>query len=133
MTGPGAGKIRINVSVFLEGKQVPCEVYIHLKGYSRALVTHLDVEGFSVSAGKKMIPSLLIGRPDGIIIILSEPVIVEERRIRKISIKGLKILNTGERSGAYLGIKDGGFFLGLKRELIGKLEEIAKKVAREQV
>ncbi|MCR8488896.1 MAG: hypothetical protein NDP23_05035 [Crenarchaeota archaeon] len=126
MTGPGAGKIRMDAMVFLENDQVACNVYVHLKGYSRAKVTHLDVEGFNISAKRKLVPSVIVGGPNGIIIIPSEPIIVEGRHIRKIKIIGLKILNAGEKSGAYLGIKDGGFFVGLKRELMEKLEEIAK-------
>ncbi|MEM4488449.1 MAG: hypothetical protein QXK88_06610 [Desulfurococcaceae archaeon] len=126
MTGPSAGKIRIDAMVFLENNQVTCDVYVHLKGYSRAKVTHLDVEGFNISAKRRLVPSVIVGGPNGITIIPSEPIIVEGRHIRKIKIIGLKILNAGEKSGAYLGIKDGGFFVGLKKELIEKLEEIAK-------
>ncbi|MCR8433822.1 MAG: hypothetical protein NDP24_06305 [Crenarchaeota archaeon] len=126
MTGPGAGKIRMDAMVFLENDQVACNVYVHLKGYSRAKVTHLDVEGFNISAKRRLVPSVIVGGPNGITIIPSEPIIVEGRHIRKIKIIGLKILNAGEKSGAYLGIKDGGFFVGLKRELMEKLEEIAK-------
>ena len=48
MTGPGPGKIPLSCSVelVLDGKKiaVEAEVYIHVKGWSRALVTHIDVE-----------------------------------------------------------------------------------------
>jgi hypothetical protein len=49
MTGPGEGKIKIdsNVGIQTIGKPIPinnAEVYIHVKGYLNARVTHLDVE-----------------------------------------------------------------------------------------
>lgn len=131
MTGPAVGKVRIDVEVLLEDRPIKCDVYIHIKGYSRALVTHLDVEGFDVSAGKKRIPAIVVGRRGGITVILSEPIVVEGREIRKIRIRGLKLLGVGKKGGAYLGIKEGGFFIGVKRELIRKLEELAREKAPE--
>lgn len=127
MTGPGVGKVVIDVEVLFSGKPIKCDVYIHVKGYSRALVTHLDIEGFYVYADRKHIPAVIIGRRDGILIILSKPIVVDSMKVKRIEIKGLKILGVGKRSGAYLGVKDGGVFLGVKRDIIKKLEEIARE------
>ncbi len=127
MTGPSVGKVSIDVEVFFEDKPIKCDVYIHVKGYSRALVTHLDIEGFDVYADKKYIPAVVVGKLDGVSIILSEPITVGSMKVKKIRIKGLRILSAGDRSGAYLGIKEGGVFLGMRKELIKKLEEIAKE------
>jgi len=49
MTGPAAGKFPLKARVFfLSGdkrkKVEDAMVYIHLKGYARARVTHLDIE-----------------------------------------------------------------------------------------
>jgi len=127
MAGPSVGKISIDVEVFFEDKPIKCNVYIHVKGYSRALVTHLDIEGFDVYADKKYIPAVVVGKLDEVSIVLSNPITVSSMKVKKIRIKGLRILSAGDRSGAYLRIKEGGVSLGMRRELIKKLEEIARK------
>jgi len=76
MTGPGEGKILL--------KNV--KVYIHLKGYSRAAITHIDIE---------------------------HPLINE-------------IIKPGETS--YVGSKEGGVFIGLKKEMLARAERIAKEL-----
>lgn len=75
MSGPGEGKIFV-------GK---ADVYIHLKGKSRATVTHIDVE------------------------------------LDKLN----EIIKPGENT--YIGSKDGGVFIGLKKEMIMRAEKIAGK------
>jgi hypothetical protein len=74
MSGSGNGKI------FL-GK---AEVYIHLKGKSRATVTHVDIE------------------------------LDELNKIIK------------PRESTYIGSKDGGLFIGLKKNMIVRAEKIVK-------
>ncbi|MEK6909330.1 MAG: hypothetical protein AABX23_04735 [Nanoarchaeota archaeon] len=75
MSGPGDGKL------FL-GK---ADVYIHLKGKSRATVTHVDIE-------------------------------LDELN---------KIIKPGENT--YIGSKDGGVFIGLKKEMIVRAEKMVEK------
>lgn len=75
MTGPGEGKIKI-------GK---ADVYIHLKGKSRANITHIDIE------------------------------------LNELN----DIIKPGENS--YVGAKEGGVFIGLKKEMIQRAEKKAKK------
>jgi hypothetical protein len=75
MSGPGEGKIKL-------GK---ADVYLHIKGKSRATVTHIDIE----------LPELN------------------------------KVIKPGENS--YVGGKEGGVFLGLKKEMIKRAEDFAKK------
>jgi hypothetical protein len=75
MTGAASGKIKI-------GK---ADVYIHVKGKSRARITHMDVELSSLN----------------------------------------KIIKPGESS--YVGAKEGGVFIGLKKEMIKRAEKIAKE------
>ena len=74
MSGPGEGKIKL-------GK---ADVYLHLKGKSRAQVTHIDIELDALN----------------------------------------KIIKPGENT--YVGGKEGGVFLGLKKEMIIRAEKIAK-------
>ena len=75
MSGPGEGKIKL-------GK---ADVYLHLKGKSRAQVTHIDIELDALN----------------------------------------KIIKPGENT--YVGGKEGGVFLGLKKEMITRAENEAKK------
>ncbi len=75
MSGPGEGKIKL-------GK---ADVYLHLKGKSRAQVTHIDIELDALN----------------------------------------KIIKPGENT--YVGGKEGGVFLGLKKEMIIRAEKLAKE------
>jgi hypothetical protein len=75
MSGPGDGKIHL-------GK---ADVYIHLKGKSRATVTHIDIE-------------------------------LDELN---------EIIKPGENT--YIGSKEGGIFIGLKKEMIVRAEKMVKK------
>ena len=75
MSGSGEGKIHL-------GK---ADVYVHLKGKSRATVTHVDVE-------------------------------LDELN---------KIIHPGENT--YVGAKEGGVFIGLKKEMIIRAEKLVKK------
>ena len=86
MSGPGDGKIHL-------GK---ADVYIHLKGRSRARITHIDIE----------LPELN------------------------------EILKPGENS--FVGAKEGGVFIRLKKEMIQRIEEgnslspqLSKKINKE--
>ena len=74
MTGAGEGKIKL-------GK---ADVYVHLKGKSRASVTHIDIE------------------------------------LDKLN----EILKPGESS--YVGAKEGGVFIGLKKEMIKRAEKLVR-------
>ncbi len=74
MSGAGEGKIYL-------GK---ADVYIHIKGKSRAQVTHIDVE------------------------------------LDKLN----EIIKPGENT--YVGGKEGGVFLGLKKEMIARAERKSK-------
>ena len=75
MSGPVEGKIKL-------GK---ADVYLHLKGKSRAQVTHIDIELDALN----------------------------------------KIIKPGENT--YVGGKEGGVFLGLKKEMIERAEKMAKE------
>ena len=53
MTGPAEGKLPLEAQVFLLGRgsrrRVEASVYVHLKGYALARVTHLGIEHESLT------------------------------------------------------------------------------------
>ncbi len=136
MTGPAPGKIPLREArvyikttsdrILLEN----AEVYIHLKGYSRARVTHIDVEHPKLN---EIIPPKrggfyrILWHPKGIEINLSRllpglSIIVEDKLLAKL-------LKPMEKSWCYVGGKQGGIFIGLKKNLIERLENLAKELA----
>ena len=73
MTGPGEGKLSLSAQVYLNAEELPnASVYIHLKGYSRATVTHLDIEHpelNSIIPPKTKTFTWIVGIENGILII----------------------------------------------------------------
>jgi len=131
VTGPALGKIPIELQLGVEGKNIDVEAYIHLKGFSRAMVTHLDIEGIDAKADKEGFYVVIIGTSSGFLIISKTPLKLNDVKAKKIYVKGIKLLNKGEKSTAWLGIKLGGFYLGFKKEIVKRLEEKARELAPE--
>ncbi|RLF05379.1 MAG: hypothetical protein DRK00_04595 [Thermoprotei archaeon] len=136
MTGPGEGKIPLRSRVYIAARgsrvELMCDVYLHVKGYSRARVTHLDLEAEAINAlfppgASKYLPIVVEGNE--LRLKLGEVVYVRELRApaREIVIecpllaKALGAL----RSVAYVGGKVGGIYLGFKKPVVRKLEELA--------
>ncbi|MEM1508330.1 MAG: hypothetical protein QXY49_02190 [Thermofilaceae archaeon] len=139
MTGPGEGKIPLKSRVFLvSGRsrvELYCSVYLHVKGYSMARVTHVDVEADQLN-------ELLLPGDSAYAIVYTTG---EELRIKfqegrslrstskqvsEVSIKCMELVSVlaPVRSIAYIGGKEGGIFIGFKREFVRKLEELAVKL-----
>jgi hypothetical protein len=129
MTGPGVGKLLLEgARVFIverDGvKEVEAEVYIHVRGYSLARVTHLDIESpelneFYPTEGGKFLP--IIGIKDGI-----------EMRMRGVKIRVIhpllnSVLDVGGYTRTWVGGKKGGIYIGFRREEIRKLEKLSKE------
>jgi len=137
VTGPGEGKVLLEALVELCSKSrcipVECDVYLHVKGYSLARVTHVDLEAdifnevikprksqycrYSVSNGR-------------IYVYLREQVYVNSLNImvRKIKVTCKELadaIGEGTRSWVYVGGKYGGVFLGFKKPQVEKLERLA--------
>jgi len=135
MTGPGPGKIPLDAKVYLTSTfrrlRVNCKVYLHLKGYSRARVTHLDIEcpevnnvfppgtnayGFLKVKGNyiEIIPfKRLIEKKNGII-------------VRKLIVESVELaekIGYNTKSVVYIGGKVGGIFIGFKKEILEKLQD----------
>lgn len=128
MTGPGEGKFLLeNCKVYLknkERKEIVAKVYIHLKGYSLARVTHLDIE--SNVLNKLIKPKggffySIHGIDDGI-----------EIKFRDKSLLVLhqhltKVLAKGEKTRTWIGGKIGGIYIGFRKAQVAKLEKIIEE------
>ncbi|MDK2384555.1 MAG: hypothetical protein QI199_07095 [Candidatus Korarchaeota archaeon] len=134
MTGPAPGKVRVpGVRAILvsPGRHAELEpqVYVHLKGHSRARVTHLDVEhpGLNelVPPGTSMYARAR-GTVRGIQLDFSRyvPGVILELEAPWL----LGLLRPGEATIVYVGGKRGGVFLGFKKPFIPRLEELARRL-----
>jgi len=102
------------------------EVYIHVKGYSLARVTHLDIEHPKLNKhipprGGRFMP--VLGVRGGLKVVVSKDV-----RVEVYSPLLNKVMPPGSRTFTWVGGKYGGAYIGFKREEVRKLEEIAKEV-----
>ena len=140
VTGPAPGKILLKAKVYLLGSKradisLDTEVYLHVKGYSLARVTHLDIENPLLN---QILPPKahqylkVLGIPGGIRILLN--------KIAKVSLNNdhvlvnsidilcsdlVDLMKVGESTIAYVGGKYGGIFIGFKKKYVMKLEEKA--------
>jgi len=128
MTGPGEGKIKLSARVFLalrsgiERELEDAEVYLHVKGYSLAKVTHLDIEHPSLNA---FIPPssgryLYIKGVNGGLQISRG-----KAYVKVMNPKLNRVLGVDEWTVTWVGGKEGGIYIGFKKEHIRKLEELA--------
>ena len=131
MTGPAEGKLPLVASVYLnEEKLEDAHVYVHLKGFSRATVTHLDVEHPSLSP---LIPPKvrtfiwIVGIEDGILIRTEK-----EDRVKVLCPLFNTVLPQGEKTKTCVGGKFNGLFIGFRKRELVKLEAIAEKLLSEQ-
>jgi len=131
LTGPAYGKISIPSEVFLvysNGKMVnlnDVSVYIHVKGYALARVTHLDLEHEALG---KLLPQgggkflNIIGVDDGLEIHLNKGL--------KVKVKSqilTEVLKPGEKTRTWVGGKIGGIYIGFRKSEVRKLEKIAEE------
>lgn len=133
MTGYCEGKVPLSLSLRLSNdhtKNVEIEAYIHVKGYAQARVTHLDLESKELNFDNKTkgIGAILIGRDNGFLVILRNPLKQGPYLYKRLYVSGISILKKGEKMGCYLGLKEDGIFLGFKKEGIERLELLAKKL-----
>ncbi|HUV02271.1 MAG TPA: hypothetical protein VMW67_02310 [Desulfobacteria bacterium] len=105
------------------------EVCIHLKGFARATVTHLDIEHPLLSG---LIPpevrtfSWIIGIEGGILIR------TEQNDTVKVVCPLLnQVLPQGEKTKTCVGGKPTGLFIGFRRRELSKLKELAAQLLLE--
>ena len=137
MTGPGLGKIPIQgvVNLVMNGEIIklePCDIYIHVKGYSRARVTHVDIESpkLDIRSYSEGVYAYVYGLTKGFKLILKKPLKISDKYVKEIIVKwdGPKILEVGKSSIAYIGFKDGGIYVGFKKDVIRKLENFGRSM-----
>jgi len=130
MTGFAKGKILLPAKVFLDQEKIEASVFIHVKGYALARVTHLDVEGKALDfkSGSKGMFCTLKGLEGGIEIEFGNFGI---GKIIIISDLLNLVLKPKEKTRAFLGFKEGGIFIGFRKKYIERLERIAKEVEPE--
>jgi hypothetical protein len=127
MTGTAEGKLALDAKVYLNAEELQnaC-VYIHLKGYSRATVTHLDIEHpmlNSIIPAKAKTFARIEGIENGIQITTDE-----EDKVQIIHPLLNKVLQRGEKTRTLVGGKFGGIFIGFRKREISKLEDIAEVI-----
>lgn len=133
MTGPALGKIKIqNAKVYiLEAAKMyeldGAEVYIHLKGFSYARVTHLDIEHEKLNniIRKDGGYFKIKGIPYGLVIHLTRDkrIVVRHKVINDI-------LMDSEDTFTWVGSKPDGIYIGFKKKHILKLEKLASKLSK---
>ena len=130
MTGPAEGKLPLDAKVYLNAEELPnAHVYIHLKGYSRATVTHLDIEQPKLNRiipPKAKTSNWIVGIENGILIITDK-----EDKVQILHPLLNKVLQRGEKTRTLVGGKFGGVFIGFRKREIRKLEQIAADILSE--
>ena len=125
MTAPAEGKLPLVANVYLNEEELQnAHVYVHLKGYARATVTHLDIEHpslFDLIPPKVRTFIWIMGIEDGILI----------RTEKGDMVKVLcplfnTVLPRGGKTKTCVGGKFSGIFIGFQKRELTKLEAIAE-------
>jgi hypothetical protein len=121
MTAPIEGKLLLDAHVYLNDEELEnAQVYVHLKGYARATVTHLDIEHLELTG---IIPPKtrtfiwLIGIEDGILIRTEKG-----DTVKVIQPLLSNVLGRGEKTKTCVGGKFNGLFIGFRKRELTKLE-----------
>ncbi len=129
MTGPAEGKLPVEAKVFFvvgSEKKVleDAEVYIHLKGYSLARVTHLDIEHSELN---KAIPPK---RGGFFSIRMKGPTLEidlgEKGRVLVEAPLLTGLLGISGKTRTWVGGKFGGIYVGFRKPEIERLERLAE-------
>jgi hypothetical protein len=114
-----SGKIPIGGKVWLDGNEIDAKLFLHVRGYNRARVTHIDVEGEKIKGLIRPRHSVYpeVKWKDKVRIPIYDHVLILEIPEIRLEFKG----------NLYVGGKGKGIFLGFHREQIKILEEIARQ------
>ncbi|MGC9345461.1 MAG: hypothetical protein ACP5ER_01535 [Candidatus Bathyarchaeales archaeon] len=131
------GKLLLDASTVLMpcGRKIDAEVYIHLKGYARARVSHLDVEkmglGKVIHRGRGNFLEIK-GVENCLEVVLREKCQIilnrEEFAVSSIVIACPllnKVVEKGELTRAWVGRKYDGIYIGFRKAELEKLEKLA--------
>jgi len=118
-----AGKLPLDARVFLNDDELTgAHVYLHLKGYARATVTHLDLEHPALAG---LIPPKtrtfiwIIGIEGGILIRTEG-----NDTVKVLSSHLTTVLPPGQKTRTCVGGKANGLFIGFRRPELRKLEAL---------
>jgi len=141
MTG-GPGKIKIEANVYFifqksKNKVEDAAVYIHVKGYMRARVTHIDIEnrifGKLIYRGRGNMLEIN-GIKGGIVIKPKDPreMDIDDSRIVVYGLEAYspllnEVMGVGESTVTWVGRKSDGIYIGFKEAQMRKLEHIAEE------
>jgi len=133
------GKIKLDAETVLvpSGRRIDASVYLHLKGYARARVSHLDVEkiglGRIIHRGRGNFLEVK-GTRRGLEILARESRAIEidgeQTSVSSIAIICAtlnEILKEDESTRAWVGRKYDGVYISFRREEMQKLEKLALK------
>lgn len=140
MTGRAEGKLELKkAEVFLVSKRKKVRlsgatVFIHVKGFSLARVTHLDVEHDildNIIPPKRGYFLTIRGIRDGIKIELEKPKEIEYKN-KKLLVSSIMVLHPYlkkilKSTRTWVGGKFGGIYIGFRKEQINRLEAIARE------
>jgi hypothetical protein len=140
VTGRAEGKLELKkAEVFLVSKRKKVRlsgatVFIHVKGFSLARVTHLDVEHDildNIIPPKRGYFLTIRGIRDGIKIELEKPKEVEYKN-KKLLVSSIMVLHPYlkkilKSTRTWVGGKFGGIYIGFRKEQINRLEAIARE------
>jgi len=132
VTGPGEGKIPLKARVLIGSCELSCDVYLHVKGYSRARVTHVDVEcnelNEAVPPGAHAYATAYT-KSGELRVRFREPLkAFGYARELVIMCPELAAVLAPMRDTVYVGGKEDGIFIGFRREQIRKLETLASSL-----
>jgi hypothetical protein len=140
VTGRAEGKLELKkAEVFLVSKRKKVRlsgatVFIHVKGFSLARVTHLDVEHDildNIIPPKRGYFLTIRGIRDGIKIELEKPKEIEYKN-KKLLVSSIMVLHPYlkkilKSTRTWVGGKFGGIYIGFRKEQINRLEAIARE------
>ncbi len=134
MTGPGYGKLRVDDAIIrlytpAGTHEIDADVYIHVRGYSRARVTHLDIEHGDLN---RLLPNCVKGffpaRGTGRGFVIDFSRFIKGFQLELESKLLSNLIPFSRSTWVYVGSKSGGIFIGFRKEFIEKLEYIAINV-----
>jgi hypothetical protein len=131
------GKLRLEASAFLMPceRKIDAEVYIHLKGYARARVSHLDVEkmglGRVIHRGRGNFLEVR-GVDEGLEVVLREKrqIVLDGEEFAVTSVIVAcpffnEIVEEEKSTRAWVGRKYDGIYIGFRKAELERLERLA--------
>jgi len=133
------GKFKLDASTILMPckRKIDAEIYVHLRGYARARVSHLDIEkiglGKVIHRGRGNFLDIC-GVKDGIEVVLREMrlLVLDGEKVMVSSITVIcpllnEIIEKERSTKAWVGRKYDGIYIGFRKAELERLEKLAVK------